>query len=298
MSVTAWQPQPGETQLARDLVAFATGVAPQVSGMRWFRDTNRLDVQDHLPGWPEGPRYAPRTKPEQRTRSAARFGLRGLYAVVAGGLETLAGSGSVTKVPRAIGHPPEDPDNEVEDFPVLWAAPDSLARTLPWQLDPGRRPAGYLTYAVVTDRRVVILGRADDGRAGPEVLWECARTDIAGAERRNFSKENSDAVIRFTDGSWCRLHVSLPYGLLRYLATPHELLGDDRLSPGQREAVAAFTARHALATRPVVSRRPSGNVLVEYRTGDGPPPAPGSGTGGYQLMGPDGEDVEDQPDDY
>ncbi|MGW6062809.1 hypothetical protein [Streptomyces sp. NPDC055189] len=296
--MTAWHPQPGEVQLSRDLVTFATGVAPQVSGMRWFRDPDRLDIQDQLSGWPEGSRYSPRTKSEQRTRSAARFGLRGLYAVVAGGLETLAGSGSVTKVPRAIGHPPEDPANEVEDFPVVWAAPGTLARTLPWQLDPGRRPTGYLTYAVVTDRRVVVLGRADGGRGEPEVLWECARTDIAGTERRNFSKENSDAVIRFADGSWCRLHVSLPYGLLRYLATPHELLGDDQLSAGQRQAVAAFATRHALDERPVVSRRPSGHILVEHRAGDGPPASVGAGTGGYQLIGPDGEDVEEQPDDY
>jgi hypothetical protein len=296
--MTAWHPQSGEVQLSRDLVVFATGVAPQVSGMRWFRDANRLDIHDQLPGWPKGPQYTPRTQPEKRTRSAARFGLRGLYAVVVGGLETLAGSGSLTKVPRAIGHPPEDPANEVEDFPVMWAAPGTLARTLPWQLDLGRRPTGYLTYAVVTDRRLVILGRADGGRGEPEVLWECARTDIAGAERRKYSKENSDAVIRFTDGSWCRLHVSLPYGLLRYLATPHELLGDDDLSPGQRQAVEAFTARHALDGRPVVSRRPSGHVLVEHRMGDGPPSSVGVFTGGHQLLGPDGEDVEEQPDDY
>ncbi|WP_241194163.1 hypothetical protein [Streptomyces sp. SID10115] len=40
----------------------------------------------------------------------------------------------------------------------MWAAPGTLARTLPWQLDPARRPKGYTTDLVVTSHRLLFVG--------------------------------------------------------------------------------------------------------------------------------------------
>ncbi|CAM5427146.1 hypothetical protein SVIOM342S_02944 [Streptomyces violaceorubidus] len=57
-----WQPDPGETLVARSPVAFATGTAPQVKGMRWFRDTERTDIQHELAdAGLEGPAFAVRS---------------------------------------------------------------------------------------------------------------------------------------------------------------------------------------------------------------------------------------------
>lgn len=59
--MTIWQPEPGETLLGRAPMTFATGAAMRVKGMRWFRDTERNDIQGELPGWPEGPVYTTRS---------------------------------------------------------------------------------------------------------------------------------------------------------------------------------------------------------------------------------------------
>ncbi|WP_405913066.1 hypothetical protein OG760_21040 [Streptomyces sp. NBC_00963] len=294
--MTTWHSEPDETMLSQDLVVFATGAAPKVSGMRWFRDTQRHDIQKELPEWPEGPQYTVRTPRERRTRTATRFGLYALYAAVVGVLETLAGSGSITKGPNRLNASPEDPDNEVDDFPVMWADPGTIARTLPWQLDSGRRSVSYRTFAILTDRRLLILGSPDGSRNPTEFLWECDRSYIAGAEVRKFSRDNSDATIRFTDESWCRLHF-FSTGLQRYLITPNELIGLDALSSGQRVTLDAFMKKHAFGSTPVVSRRPSGNFLIEGRAGDAPRPR-NALTTAFQLMGPDGETVEAQAGDY
>ncbi|WP_055552705.1 hypothetical protein, partial [Streptomyces kanamyceticus] len=221
-----WQPTFGETLLARDAVEFASGTAPAVTGMRWFRDTERKDIQNELTvqaGWPEGPIYTPAPPPRRSAaRRAGRFGLGALVAVVMIALAVLldglggAGSGSSKDPGR-----PRDPENEVDDFPVMWGAPGSLARTLPWQLDPARRPADYRTHCVVTDRRVVVVGFPDDNPGKDEALWEIDRQHIARVERMTYSEVWGEAKIRFTDGSWCRLAPpSERYGwtVLRHLA--------------------------------------------------------------------------------
>ncbi|MFG2959902.1 hypothetical protein ACGF5O_40035 [Streptomyces sp. NPDC048291] len=294
--MTTWQPRPGELLLTRCLVTFATGVAPKVSGMRWFRDTERNDIQGALPGWPDGPKYTLRSENRGQARSAGRSGLIGLFAVVVGGLESLAGSGSTIKGPSGpVKTPPEDPENEVEDFPVMWAAPDTLARTLPWQLDRGRRHASYQTKAFVTDQRIILIGYPGGRPNDAEVLWECDRRDIAAVERRAYSRDKADTVIRFTDGSWCRLHVHTGEWF-RYLTVPNELVPLDALTPGQRRTVDGMVAESGFAAPPVVSRRPSGNFLAEQLGPEDPPI--GQRIAVIRLMGPDGEEVKPQPGDY
>ncbi|MFI1679259.1 hypothetical protein [Streptomyces sp. NPDC020607] len=274
-----WQPAPGETLLARDAAEFASGTAPALSGMRWFRDTERKDIQSELTvqaGWPEGPVYTPTAPPPRRSavRKAGRFGLGALVAVVVIALGVLldglggAGPGGSSKDPGR----PRDPENEVDDFPVLWGGPSSLARTLPWQLDPARRPADYRTHCVVTDRRVVIVGFPDDNPGKDEVLWEIDRQHIARVERMTYSEVWGEAKVRFTDGSWCRLAPPAArhgWTVLRHLAHPTELMPLAEMTPRQRKYVeryaASVTARDP-AMAPVVTRRPSGRFLIEVST--------------------------------
>ncbi|MET9535889.1 MULTISPECIES: hypothetical protein [unclassified Streptomyces] len=293
--MTAWIPEPGEIVLSQDVVGFATGAAPKVSGMRWFRDFERNDIQDQLPGWPEGRTYTPRTERQRRSRSAGRFGLHALYALVVGGLETLAGSGSIAKGPTSLDAAPEDPENEVEDFPVMWADTGTLARTLPWQLDRTRRPVAYRTFAVVTDQRLVVLGSPKGDQHRTEYLWACDRADIADAKNMPFSNDRSDVVIRFTDRSWCRIQVASS-GIDRYLVTPHELISHHALNSAQRQTVDAFMTKHEFDLPPVISRRPSGNFLIEGHAGNEPRPRRAL-TAAFQFMGPHGETVEAQPGD-
>jgi hypothetical protein len=113
-------------------------------------------------------------------------------------------SGAPFGDPRSAGKP-QEPENEVEDFPVVWAAPDTAARTLPWQLDPSRRPKGYRTEIVLTDLRLVILGvQASAGLAPAEELWDLPLASVAGAQRMTFSEGGADVRIRFIDDSWTR----------------------------------------------------------------------------------------------
>ncbi|MEU1110973.1 hypothetical protein [Streptomyces sp. NPDC005866] len=108
------------------------------------------------------------------------------------------GSGSLGKS--------EDPENEEKDFPVLWAAPGTIARTLPWELDPDRRPDTDVTHLVLTDHRLLVLGGLRDPRdPREEVLWETDLSTVAAVEPRPFSAGKRDFRITFTDGSWCRL---------------------------------------------------------------------------------------------
>ncbi|MET9535890.1 MULTISPECIES: hypothetical protein [unclassified Streptomyces] len=167
-----WKPDARETVLARDSIAFATGAAEAVSGMRWFRDMQGNDIQQQLAGWPAGPSFAARPPAQQRpVRKVGLFGLRALYVVIAGALEGLGGTGSF--FPGAGDGPgrSQDPANEIEDFPVIQGNSGSIAQGLPWQLDPARCPEGYRTHAVVTDQRVVIVGFQDDDPSQDEVLW-------------------------------------------------------------------------------------------------------------------------------
>src|SRR5690242_12388604 len=153
-----WYPDSDESTLVRTPIRFATGFAPPVAGSRWFRDTGRRDIQAELPGWPEGPRYTLHT---QATQTANRVGgglLGGLATAIKAGVDAVTGGATVvTGASRGSGKP-QHPADEVEDFPVMWAAPGTAARTLPGQLDPARRPERYRVDAVVTERRLVLLG--------------------------------------------------------------------------------------------------------------------------------------------
>ncbi|MEW2162902.1 hypothetical protein AB0912_07865 [Streptomyces sp. NPDC007084] len=234
--MTIWQPDANETLIARSAVNFATGAAIPVADMRWFRDTERRDIQDDLPGWPEGPRFTARGKNDRRLRKGGKFGAGLLLVATLGVLESLAGSGSTGSAAR-LGTP-EDPADEVEDFPVMCAAPGTLARTLPWQLDPGRRPEADRTHMVVTDRRVLVLGLQDnEDDPADQILWETARSSIAAAARKDFCRYGTDFTITFTDGSWCRLagwNSNCRNNVTPALENPLPLTAPEDLTPGRR----------------------------------------------------------------
>ncbi|MEV7384840.1 hypothetical protein [Streptomyces sp. NPDC091215] len=194
-----WKPPEGEELVTRGRVAFATGTAGRVEGRRWFRDPERRDIQGELIGWPAGPSYRRRSWFE-------RFVWDGLVAILVLLLTLVfALLGGSPGQPEGLGRS-EDPENEEKDFPVLWAAPGTIARTLPWQLDPARLPDTDVTELVLTDRRLLVLGGLKDPRnPWEEVLWETDRSTVAAIERRPFSVGQRNFRITFTDGSWCRL---------------------------------------------------------------------------------------------
>lgn len=273
MHMATWTPEPGETLLARDAITFATGTAPRVSGMRWFRDTQRNDIQGELPGWPEGPVFSLGPEAEKHPgKRAGVFGMRALYVAIGGALEGLGGTGSF--LPGAGDGPgrPQEPENEVTDFPVMWADADTLARTLPWQLDPARCPENYHTHIVVTDRRLVITGFPDDDPLRDQVLWQVEQSEIAHVERMRFSSVGDEAKVRFADGSWCRLappRTRKYWSVLRHLAHPCEVVPLGALTPRQREYVESYVASvndRDTSVEPVITRRPSGKFLIEVPT--------------------------------
>jgi hypothetical protein len=267
--------------------------------MRWFRDTERTDIQAELSGWPEGSRFTVRGKAERRLRSGAKFGASALLVATLGVLESLAGSGSTGNV-ATLGSP-EEPENEVEDFPVIWAAPGTLARTLPWQLDPARRPETDRTHLVVTDQRVLVLGLLND-KNDPfdEVLWETERSNIAGAARKKFSRHDTDFTMTFADGSWCRLAAWSGNGrdaVTRALENPLPLMDPDDLTPGQSRAVRKLLEGSGPGGTLLIYRRPSGNVYVTYRLDDRVDPTYGIGSAAFKLMDADGENARFQAGD-
>ncbi|MFF3639588.1 hypothetical protein [Streptomyces sp. NPDC002564] len=301
-----WQPEADEILLARTPVTFATGHAMPVSGMRWFRDTERRDIQDDLPGWPEGPVYAPRSAGGSLTRNIGRGGAAALGAALMGFLT--GGGGSGPSPSRAGSVTSIDRPDEVEDFPVVWAAPGTIARTLPWQLDPDRSPAPERcrTHAIVTDRRVVLVGlpvHKDKGLIEDEVLWETPRSTISRVEQRDF-RHGRDVKVAFGDGSWCRLETVVRPEFTRHLAGPLDLVPPDALTPGQRNAVDGFlvSARAGAPDcgAPVITRRSCGHYRVEVL----PPSRFDSFFGACELeliMDSDGAEVElaeQHPDDF
>ncbi|MEV6313624.1 hypothetical protein [Streptomyces sp. NPDC051776] len=279
-----WQPDPDETFLSRTPIMFATGAASAVSGMRWFRDTGRNDIQSELPGWPEGPAYAVRSAVSRGARSAGRTAVRSLGAAF---LAAITGGGGVGPDIKTLGRP-QDPENEVEDFPVMWAAQGTLARTLPWQLDPARRGDGYRTHLVVTDHRAVIVGLRDrEYVENDEYLWETDVGNITRVTPKDFSPAQRDFAIDFTDGSWCRLTSNCRADICQYLARPLRLIKLEDLTPGQRERVESFNAGKTSIGDPVITRLPSGNYLIEIRTSEEITVATGAVTTS-EVMGPDG----------
>ncbi|MEU6274428.1 hypothetical protein ABZ871_18765 [Streptomyces populi] len=265
--------------------------------MRWFRDTERNDIQHDLAGWPDGPVFTIRSKSKRRARAAGGFGVRAVALVALSAVEVLSAAGSVGSAPRGTGRS-HDHENEVDDFPVMWAGPGTVARTLPWQLDPSRCPQGYRTHVVVTDRRILVVGFPDNDTTQDEVLWETTRDSIRDVERRTFTKVGAEAKITFLDGSWCRLAPPEPrdhWEIVRHLAYDSELIAPEALTPGQRNTVTAF------ATEPpsfgtVVTRRPSGNFTIEVNSEPAPDPREGSDLL-LKIMGPNGEQAKFEPGD-
>ncbi|MDX3458557.1 hypothetical protein PV396_42620 [Streptomyces sp. ME02-8801-2C] len=197
-------------------VEFATGTAASVAKRRSYRDHERNDIEPDLPSWPPGPAFAAR----------GFFGRLGQYVLgVVTGILMLP----LYIIADALGSPSspakrgklEERENEVDDFPVIWAGMGETARTLPWQLDPSRRPWPMETEIELagSDELVRITAYTDNARGsrllswgggervpGSEVvLWTLPRKEIIGAELKPFSMEETDFTIFFQDGSWARL---------------------------------------------------------------------------------------------
>jgi hypothetical protein len=201
-----WYPEPDETLLYRGRIAFATGRAAKVAGMRWFRDDAGHDITADLPGWPEGPVHTPRSDASARTGKA--LGGIGKGIVVIAAMAVNAVSNANPNVSVGDGARSADPAHELEDFPVLIAAPGTTARTLPYQLDPDRRPEHYATELAVTERRLVILGVGTQAGLAPAVvLWEAPRGAVASVVKHAFGTGGGDISLIFTDGSRARLNV-------------------------------------------------------------------------------------------
>ncbi|CAM5253054.1 hypothetical protein STENM327S_08264 [Streptomyces tendae] len=294
-----WQPDPGETLVARSPVAFATGTAPQVKGMRWFRDTERTDIQHELAGWPEGPAFAVRSAGGEAAQKTLK-GVAKVAGVAVMALLSAAGgnvSGSSVAPAKDGSDTPDDPADEVDDFPVMWASPSTLARTLPWQLDPGRMDRKRaLTHLIVTDRRLVVVllpvHRKEPERLDDEMIWQCPLTEVASVVPKNF-KNGEDFTITFVDGSWCRLGSFRRHKLMRYLAPPRELIPLSSLSPKQQETVLAFAEEVGMpdSVAPNITRNPTGRLRVEILL----PSRTTSDFGASETtitMGADGERIE------
>ncbi|MFH8973044.1 hypothetical protein [Streptomyces sp. NPDC017890] len=267
-----WQPDPGEKLVARAPVAFATGAAPRVKGMRWFRDSERHDIQGELSGWPDGPTFTTRSVGNSRVQNSMRTAAKIAGVAVMALLSSAGGniSGGSVVASEDGTDTPDVPADEVEDFPVMWADPMTIARTLPWQLDPGRMTEKYnATHLIVTDRRmvVVLLPVCGDDLQSIEddEIWQCRLADVEDAAPRNF-KKGEDFVITFVDGSWCRLASNGRRQLLRYLAPPRELIHLDTLPPQQRQAITDFAAEKNIpdSVSANITRNPTGRIRVEF----------------------------------
>jgi hypothetical protein len=238
--------------------------------MRWFRDPDRNDIQRELPGWPEGPSFTAGSVGGAIAMKSLRKAAVVASVAFMAFLSSAGGNISGGSIADDKGSDtPDVPEDEVEDFPVMWAGPDTIARTLPWQLDPGREdPKLFTTHLIVTDRRLVIVHlpyySKEPERIEDDELWQCSRSDVRHVARRNF-KDGTDFVITFTDGSWCRLRSSHRTQLLRYLSPPRKLITLTELTSGQKKTVLAFAEKHESPGTPfpVVSRNPTGRVRVE-----------------------------------
>jgi hypothetical protein len=139
---------------------------------------------------------------------------------------------------------------------------------VPWQLDPARSPQDkYRTHAVITDRRLVIVGfpyiKGDEKRIDDEPLWETPRSDIARVELRDF-KIGNDAKIAFTDNSWIRVSSISRERLTRYLIEPPEFIPLTSLTQAQRNTAEGFAAAQAPdAQPPLVKRNACGCFRIE-----------------------------------
>ncbi|WP_406470352.1 hypothetical protein [Streptomyces sp. NBC_01615] len=210
-------------------VKFASGSAASVENRRSFRDRERNDIEPDLPGWPPGQAFAVRGFLGKLGRHVSAF-ITGLLMlplyIIASALGSPASPDKRGKL--------EERENEVDDFPVMWAGVGETARTLPWQLDPSRRSWRMVTEIelVESDGLVRITSYEDTARGswfvswgggekvpGSEaVLWSLPRKEIVGAEIKRFSMAESDFKIAFRDGSWARLTTTSSDGARRIVA--------------------------------------------------------------------------------
>ncbi len=197
-----WNAEPDEAVVIRCAADFAEGVDLPVAHQRSFRDTARRDIEPELAGWPAGPGFRLRTGDEQKSERRKR-GWLGVADFVGGVVEELLGGPSYDPGP-AIPDPPQEPENEVEDFPVMWADPGTWARTMPWHLDPARRPEGYAVQLVLTERRLVLLG-GTKGDENADLLHTVPREHLIRGEQMLHSEHKADLRLTFSDGSWVRL---------------------------------------------------------------------------------------------
>ncbi|WP_030678149.1 hypothetical protein [Streptomyces sp. NRRL B-1347] len=234
-----WQLPHGETLHTRHEVAFATGVAPKVAGLRSFRDPEGRDIEAELTaaGWPPGPGFQLRGRGEQSGVRVMDIVLLGIPRLVNAISNATGPGGSLVQESKGLGQP-QEPHFEADDFPVVYAAADAAARTLPWQLDPARRPKGYRTELLLTDRRLVILALPGGSDAAPsQELWSLPRDAVASAELMRFSQGPSDVRLRFTDGSWTRWYVRDAARFVSHVRGERSPVSRDRLTPQQRARI-------------------------------------------------------------
>jgi hypothetical protein len=293
-----WYPSADEDLLLRTTGKFATGIAPAVAGSRWFRDPDRNDIQTELADWPEGPTYSLHTTGDRVARRTGRAFLVGI-PVIANIIANIGGAAGSPFGDVQVRGKPEEPENEVEDFPVMWAAPGTLARTVPWQLDPARRPEGYSTDLVLTSRRLLFLGTRSGTLDKADELAEFPRDVIAEARQMKYSEVEADVRLTFTDRSWIRLFTGNPdtaERLCQLLSGTVRTVSESELSLGQRNRLSRFlTELPTGAQSPLLTRLPSGIVMVEVRV---PSKAAKDVHETHSiLMGPSGEAAKPQPGD-
>jgi len=258
-------------------VAFATGLAPRVAGLRSFRDTERRDIEAALTGWPPGPGFKPRGKADRAGVRALDIALLGIPRLINMIGNIPAPSGPLVGEPGSPGKP-QEPENEVDDFPVMWAAEGTIARTLPWQLDPARRSKRYRTELVLTDQRLIVLGvDASAGLAPADELWQVNRDSVAAIDRLAYPANGSDVRIRFTDGSWTRWKAGDAAKLAARFQGVRKPVTADAITPQQRERITELVADPPLTVArsvgtvlpvtepPSLERFPDGTVAVELR---------------------------------
>jgi hypothetical protein len=209
-------------------VEFASGTAASVAERRSFRDLERNDIEPDLPGWPAQPPF----------RVRGFLGKLGVYVRSATVRLLLL---PLIIIADALGSPMspenrgalEERENEIDDFPVMWAGEGETARTLPWQLDPSRRSWRTMTEIEVAEPDGLVriwsyedttqVSRHLSGGGGGKVpgsetlLWTLPRSEIVGAEIKRFSLDESDFRVFFRDGSWVRL-TSSPNGAQKVVA--------------------------------------------------------------------------------
>src|SRR5882757_7489625 len=91
-----WYPDPDESALLRAPITFATGYASPVAGSRWFRDTDRRDIQAELPGWPAGPEFTPHSKATQNTNRIGGGLLGGVFTAAQAVVDAVTGGAVVS----------------------------------------------------------------------------------------------------------------------------------------------------------------------------------------------------------